>query len=221
MALGQLSEYEFMLGADSLSATDQRKLVGRALFAPESSMQDFTHCIEILTTALVRNSNRKLRHIYELDAVKDIATLSWTQFAARLFHIPLKDTRDADATLDDRKLYDLLKATFEFTFFDTDPARSFARQKNGLNAYKELLNVIKPACDAVKRRSKTHPFSFPALASSHQKLLPHHGTQLLERLLGSGNSVDEVASWVISLIGGLVIPSAKAVGCSPPCFPAH
>ncbi|KAF2678245.1 heme peroxidase [Lentithecium fluviatile CBS 122367] len=207
--LGLLSEHEFMLGADTPAATEQRKYVGRAIFSPEKSMIEFAHCIEFVTTDLVHKRSHKLRDIYELDAVKDIAALSWTQFAALLFHIPLKGSKHPDAALDDWKLYDLLSVIFELSFLDTDPTKSFAIRKRALKAYTELLNVVKPVCEAAKCQSIGHLMRY--FKSDNHKLLPSHGTKLLERLFEGGKSVEEVTSWVISLMAGLVIPSAKAL----------
>jgi hypothetical protein len=141
--LGQLSPCEFMLGVDSSAAIAERKSVGRAIFAPQTSLADMSFCITAFTKGLLRDHSHKLRHVYELGLVRDIAARSWAQFGARLFYIHLRSDKHSDAVFDDRTLYESLAAIFESTYLNTEQHNSFVCCQSGLEAYKSLLRVVK------------------------------------------------------------------------------
>ena len=86
----------------------------------------------------------------------------------------------------------------------------FKVRQDAIKAYKELVQIIKPICEAVKAPSFTNLINIFGRPET-EKLLPHHGTKLLKRFFESGKTVDEVVSWVITLATGLVGPGPQAV----------
>ncbi|KAF2642870.1 fatty acid oxygenase [Massarina eburnea CBS 473.64] len=211
-ALGQLGDFEYMLNADTLAATEQRKVISRAVYSPVASIDDFSRCITTITHDLIVRYSNKLRNIYEFDATKNIAILSWTQFAARLFHIPLKDSKHPDANLTDRKLYELLSAIYIFIFVDTETTKSFAVRRNALKAYKQLVEAIKPVCEAVKLQSIGKVLAnIGGVELEKDDMLPNHSIKVIQRLFEGGRSVDDVVGLVITLATSIVVLSAQAM----------
>ncbi|KAF2178270.1 heme peroxidase [Zopfia rhizophila CBS 207.26] len=209
-----LSNYEFMLGGDNPRNTEQRHFVGRAIFSPEiniygpeKTIEEFCHFYETVTGGLIRKHSHKLRNIYELDAVRDIANLSHTHFAACLFHIPLKSDHP-DAIINDRQLYQMFSKIFSYIFLDYDAARSFKLRAEAVKASKELKEIVRKVCVAVKNQRFSF-FGGQRSETKEEKLLPNHGTKLLQRLLATGKSLDEVTTIVLATGAGAVCPAAE------------
>lgn len=208
-ALRQLSNYDYMLGSDSPASTEQRKFIGRAIYGPEKSIDDFRQFFELVTADQIQKNAHKLRDTYELDVVKNVANLTWTQFAARLFHMPLRSEKHADAAFTDRQVYELLSVMFTYIFLDTDAASSFALKRAAIKAYRDLSEQVRPVCEAAKALSLGRLIQH--LIPSTSKSLPNHGDHLLHRFFESGKSIDEIVSWVVLLSVGIAVPSAQAV----------
>ncbi|KAF1977554.1 heme peroxidase [Bimuria novae-zelandiae CBS 107.79] len=92
--ISELTKYEWVVGNDTRSANDQRNLVRRALYGVDHGIEDIATSTRVLTEQIVRERSHKLRDIYELDVVKDIAALTWTRFAAFLEQLGLKSGKD-------------------------------------------------------------------------------------------------------------------------------
>ncbi|KAF1957002.1 hypothetical protein CC80DRAFT_561492 [Byssothecium circinans] len=210
-AFNQLGEFEHMLGSNTAVATEKRKTIYRAVYSTARSIDDFAQCILTITNDLVSRHSNKLRNIYEVDAAKDIAILSWTQFAARLFHVPMRDSKNPEADFDDRKLYELFRPIYVFIFLDTEPTKSFSRRKNALEAYEQLADVVKPICEAVKAQSIGKLFQQTGSKFSKNELLPNHGVKVLERLFEGGKSSDDVVGLVITLSSSIAVVNAQAM----------
>lgn len=201
VSMRTLCNYNHILG-------DHKKLVREALMGPRNSLKDFTRYMDMATNELICDHRHRLGNSYEVDVIKDIAALSWTQFVACLLHIPVRGLGNPNAAFNDRELQDSLVAVFRFIYLDTEPARSFAIKRDALRASQELTREIGSNFEVLKRTS----FAPVLLHGGNGKNngLPNHGVEVLERLFEDGESVEEVVSLVILLAVEIVITSSFA-----------
>ncbi|KAF2465444.1 heme peroxidase [Lindgomyces ingoldianus] len=206
----QLSNYDYMLGGDNLGTSAQRKSVGQAIYGTENALKDFHQFFTNTTSNLIRRRSHKIRNIYEIDVVQDIANLSYSSFVARLFDIPLK-SEHGNTTLDTRKLSDLLRSIFAYIFLDYDVVHSAALKNAALKASRELTDILNPICETHKAQSFYGLLPQLHLKAKVKKPLPNHGNKLLQRLFEGGKGVNEVVSIIMSTACAAAVPGPWAL----------
>lgn len=103
--LRQLEYQEHVLIRDNPGASRQQDIIRQAILGPKNSIDVFSHFLNLRTSQLVQTDNKWLSKVAEIDAIKDVAARSWTQFVAFLFHFPIKDSQDSTASFDDKQLF--------------------------------------------------------------------------------------------------------------------
>jgi hypothetical protein len=137
---------------------------------------------------------------------------------SRFFNIPLQGTNGVSAGYTDRELYDVFAHLFGYVFLDLDPAQSFKHRVVATRNAQRLGQVVKTSVAEVK---------FPSVRSKlagmgkTRQPLRDYGTQLVSRLLGPGNSTDEVVWAIIPTAAAACATQAQGVSCLLHHFPSH
>jgi hypothetical protein len=182
----------------------------QAIIGPKDSIDTFAHFIDQSTRHQLHEKSNKLLGIFEVDVLKHVAACSWTQFAACLFHLPIRSPHNSRATFDDKQLFDKMTAIFQFVHLNNDPAKASALRRNALTASRELAKEVQDGCAAIKRSSAAS-ISHTRGAHGKHSAIPDHGINVLQRLFDSGAMVEEVVSLVMILSVDLVVCSTFAV----------
>jgi hypothetical protein len=159
----------------------------------------------------VQTDSKWLSKVAEIDAIKDVAARSWTQFVAFLFHFPIKDLEDSTASFDDKQLFSKMTAIFEFVHLDNTPAKSTMLRRNAIAASDELTREVRTVCDDMKASSPVQSFDFRRQRHEKRDPLPDHGAMVIQRLFDNGAKVKEVVSLLVILAVDLVVFSTFAV----------
>ncbi|KAF2020693.1 heme peroxidase [Aaosphaeria arxii CBS 175.79] len=213
-ALTRLSSYGVMLGSDGTESSQQRDFITHAIFEPPTTLKEIRFLFERVTIDLLEAHTLSLSGSWEIDVVRDVATLSWSRFAAQFLDIPIKNELHTDTTLDDRQLYELLQTLFQYVFLDTEDVSSFALHKAAANAFETLQSIIKPVLEqsiGSKKADLRDIFHCVPATRSSDNLLPSQGAQLLQRLKRSGKSADEITWWIVTLAFGMTPPGSLAL----------
>ncbi|KAF2036661.1 heme peroxidase [Setomelanomma holmii] len=206
-------------------AVKQQKILRQAVVGPANSTKDFARLLEITTSDMMRNKSHKLRDISEVDVIKDVAMLSWTQLVARLFIIPLKDSLNSKAAFDDKALHVELASVFRYLYCDDNPAISSKLKQTALQAYKDVNKELSDICDAINCSSFAHVLLHRDHKVDKDNSLPNHGDELLQRLLDGGKTVEEITSTAVLMAVQIATNEAlrvyvlEALRLSPPVAP--
>ncbi|KAF1845382.1 heme peroxidase [Cucurbitaria berberidis CBS 394.84] len=204
-AMRQLGHDSHALNSNGPRGIKQQKIVKHAIFSQKSSAEDFTRFIDMVTKEQIRKYTHKLHDVYDVDIIKHVAALSWTQFAARLFYIPLNNPNDSKATFDDKHLYENMVSIFRFIYLDRNPNTSSVIREPAIQANTELTKEVKDTCEALKCSSFAHGLLHRDDKNVKDGFMPRHGRELLQRLFESGKTVDDVSSLVALLAVDLAI----------------
>jgi hypothetical protein len=188
----------------------QQNLIEEAILGPKDSIDTFSHFIDRATRHQVNKMSYKLLDIFEVDVLKDVAACSWTQFAARLFHLSIRSTHNSRAAFNDKQLFDKMMAIFQFVHLNNNPVKASALRRDALTASRELTKEVQDGCAAIMRSSIAR-VSHTRGAHGKHSILPDHGINVLQRLFDSGAMVEEVVSLVMILSVDLVVCSTFAV----------
>lgn len=211
-AVRQLGHDSHTLHSNGTRAIKQQKLVRKAVSSPQSSIEAFTRFIELTTREhILKNRSHKLRDVFEICMIKHVNTLSWTEFAARLLYIPLKNSPGSKASFDCEQLYLKMSSIFRFLYLDTDPTKSHSIKKIAMQANKDLVKDVKEVCEALRCSSFAHVLLHRDSKTMKDDFMPNHGTELLQRLFDVGKTVDEVTSLVVMFAVDLVVTGSFAV----------
>lgn len=208
-----LGAYGNMPGGSNPGAMKQRKTLRQAVLGPLDSLTDFAHCFEVTTTILISKNSHLLRNFSQIDVVKDVAAPSWTQFVARLFEFPMKDSQNPRLRFDDGQLYEKMTAIFRFIYSGESSVESVAFRKAALQASEDLSNEIKQVCDALNTSSFAHMLLRRDHMVGKDDLMPIHGDELLQRLFEGGKTAGQVASIAVLLSVEIAVIGSSAVGC--------
>lgn len=194
-----LTGHKYMLGGDTEVDAQQREFVQTAMYQPTHGLDEVRQFYEKITTNLIHNQCHRMRHSYQLDAVKHVGNISHAQFVAHMFHIPTGTGKND--ILSDQQLYDVLALLFAYVFSDLDTASSLALRETAAEGTQKLGLLIQQVVEDAKGG---HAVSLRALLGSApaEKVLKEYGTHMIQRLFDGGKSVDEV-TWTI-------IPTAAA-----------
>jgi hypothetical protein len=130
-----------------------------------------------------------------------IGNLVHANFVGHFFGIPLQGSSSIPGAYTDQEVYDALASLFGYVFLDLDTAKSFKHRAEALRDSHRMAAVMAAAVTEVKSEhfaALKHVLGF----GHSEPLLTDFGSSLVNRLLGSDNSVDEVI-WTI-------IPTAAA-----------
>ena len=192
-----------MLSGDKPWNRDQKKHCEHALYDPCDGLDEIRKFYETITTKLVHDGSNKLRHCYQLDAVRDVGNLSHAIVTAHLFRIPLTE-QGGDITA--RQLYEAMAAVFAYTFLDLDPAQTFALRVQGRAATAALERSIAASCKAVKMGG--------SYLWKEETVLHDYGTALIRRLFEGAKSLDDVI-WTIVPTAAAAAPIQSQGVCLP------
>ncbi|KAI4698856.1 hypothetical protein J4E81_005468 [Alternaria sp. BMP 2799] len=208
--LRQLEYQPHVLLGHTSAAIKQQDIIRQAILGPEESVDIFAHFLNLKTTQLVQNNSKWLFKVAEIDAIKDVAARSWTQFAACLFNIPINDSQDSTASFDDKQLFSKMIAVFHFVHLDNNPAKSAALRRDAIAASDEMSKEVRVVCEGMKA-SPTVQFPDPRKRRhAKRNLMPDHGAKVMQRLFDNGAKVKEVVSLVVILAVDLVVFSTFA-----------
>ncbi|CAN9364660.1 unnamed protein product [Alternaria alternata] len=208
--LRQLEYQEHVLIGDNPGASKQQNMIRQAVLGPKDSIDVFSHFLNLRTSQLVQTDSKWLSKVAEIDAIKDVAARSWTQFVAFLFHFPIKDLEDSTASFDDKQLFSKMTAIFEFVHLDNTPAKSTMLRRNAIAASDELTREVRTVCDDMKASSPVQSFDFRRQRHEKRDPLPDHGAMVIQRLFDNGAKVKEVVSLLVILAVDLVVFSTFA-----------
>ncbi|KAK9321368.1 cytochrome P450 [Lipomyces orientalis] len=205
----EMIEHDYMLSGDAPANTEQRKFVTNALYSPEKGMREVAVFCERITSNLLHDRSRKLRHSFWVDAVDDIANLSHSTIIAELFHIPLKThTRPDKIGFTAREFYNINALLFAYVFRDIDTAQSFGLRSETQQSTAAFTKVAIHVCQLV------HDEHFRELKEllglQEHDAMPDYGQRLIQRLFHGAKSVDEVASVVVATAAAAVATQAQA-----------
>ncbi|KAK9319208.1 fatty acid oxygenase, partial [Lipomyces orientalis] len=189
-------EHDYMLSGDAPANTEQRKFVTNALYSPENAMEEVAVFCERITSNLLHDRSRKLRHSFWLRSwltCRSIANLSHSTIIAELFHIPLKThTRPDKIGFTAREFYNINALLFAYVFRDIDTAQSFGLRSETQQSTAAFTKVAIHVCQLV------HDEHFRELKEllglQEHDAMPDYGQRLIQRLFHGAKSVDEVAS---------------------------
>ncbi|KAI4624563.1 hypothetical protein J4E83_004238 [Alternaria metachromatica] len=208
--LRQLEYQPHVLLGNTIAAVKQQDIIRQAILGPEESIEIFAHFLNLKTTQLVQNNSKWLFKVAEIDAIKDVAARSWTQFAACLFNIPISDSQDSTASFDDKQLFSKMIAVFHFVHLDNNPAKSAALRRDAITASDEMSKEVRVVCEGMKA-SPAVQFPDPRKRRhAKRNLMPDHGAKVMQRLFDNGAKVKEVVSLVVILAVDLVVFSTFA-----------
>jgi len=207
----QLGTYGNALGGASPGAIKQQKILRQAVLGPKNSTRDFARFMAATTYELVQSGSHKLRDIFEVDIIKHVAILSWTQFAAHLFYIPLKDAQNPKASFDCRELYDNMAHIFRYVYRDDESFNAAVLRKVALQANKRLAQELEDVCEAINSSSFAHLLLHRDRKAGQKEAMPNHGDELLQRLFDGGKTIAEVVSLVVLLAVEIAVAGSFAV----------
>ncbi|RDW83399.1 hypothetical protein BP5796_04890 [Coleophoma crateriformis] len=196
-----LTKHDYMLSGDKPSNKAQRDFVQKQLYCPHNALDGVRQFYEKITLDLLRAKSYKLRDIYQVDAVRDVGNTSHANFAAQLFHIPIKTADHPLGLFTEQELYLILAVVFAYVFLDADPATDQGLKNGGLAAIEPLSKAVHAVVTSVNASSFLAPIR--NMLNGHELgFVNDYGTNLIKRLSQGGKSADEV-TWTI-------IPTAAA-----------
>jgi hypothetical protein len=113
-----LGIHEYEIAGNTTRATEQQNTFRQAILGPANLINDFVHFMEQTTTNLVQDNGNKLRGVYEVDTIKDIAGSSWMHYVARLFSSPIKNSPIYKGPVVDEELYASMITVFRYIYHD-------------------------------------------------------------------------------------------------------
>ncbi|CAI6324904.1 unnamed protein product [Periconia digitata] len=197
------SDFDTMLNPDD---PEKRAEIWNALHLSSDHIPAFSRAIKATTNDSLWQNSNTLGSLREFDAAKDVASLSWTRFVARLFGIRMKNEAS-----DSKNLYDYFYSIYTYTFHDKDCTKSLAAQKQAAKASKALSDLITPTFMAVKLQPPSRLLQNIGINLFNDDLLPDHGICLLKRLFDDGRSVDHVVGLVTMLASTITVLSTQAM----------
>lgn len=135
---------------------------------------------------------------------------SHTLFAAQMFLIPIKDGSNAMVGASTKDLYLGLAVLFAYVFLDGDTSKSFKLRARARNAGERLKRLIRLVVEAVAIGEHLHVNKLFDMSRSG-KLLSDYGRHMIERLIRSGKTVDEVVAEIIPTAAASVPTQAQAM----------
>lgn len=199
----ELIHHDWMLSGDKPWNTEQKKFCWHALYSIDNGLDQIKDHYYQVTSNLVKSKSLKLRHSYQLDAVRDVGNLSHAMSVAHIFDIPLKED-NASAVVNAQDLYDAMSAVFAYTFLDIDPAKTFALRVAGEQATALLAKAIEPTVTKIG----SNGIIFRAqemMKSTGKDFLKDYGVKLIQRLFEGGKSIDEV-TWTVLPTSAAAVP---------------
>jgi hypothetical protein len=127
-----------------------------------------------------------------------------------MFHIPIKDSGDHLVGASTKELYLGLAVLFAYVFLDGDTAKSFKLRASARTASQKLSKLVRLVVEAVAFGKHLH-LSTLFDNSSSGKLLSGYGKHMIERLILSGKTVDEVVAEILPTAAASVATQAQAM----------
>lgn len=193
------NEHDFMLAGDLSSNTEQRNLVGDAIYDVTGSRKQFKDYTEEITLKLLKREVYQLGKVpfNQVDIVRDIGNLTCLHFAAALLYLPLKTDDNPNGQYSEAELYKTLTDLTWFVFSDSDPTKSFEHRREAKKSIDKLGGVM---VEEIKK-FKTPVGIWDKLTGGAgvrppPPSLKDYGSNLVKRLLSSGRSVEDVA-WML------------------------
>jgi cytochrome P450 len=194
---------EFLAASGDPKNIESRKTLEKALYLDGKWESEVREYYEEITEKLMDEKAYKIgTKKNQVDIIRDIGNLTHIHFAAEMFSLPLKTEERPLGVFTEHELYLIMAGVYTSTFFDIDPANSFALRKKTEKATKCLgdlmeVNVSEIAVGGVLSRlmSAIFPDDHP---------LKDYGTQMIKRLIKSGLDLKQLV-WghIIGTMGAL------------------
>jgi hypothetical protein len=148
---------------------------------------------------LIKKKSIKLRDRCQIDLVRDVAIPSHAIVTAHIWGIPLKESdKEKGVGFTPTKRYEAMANVFWYTFLDVDAAQTLAVKAEAKKATDALAAAVTEAVTEVYEGN--HNFLKSIFSKLHEEragpALPEFGTKLIQRLIDSGLSLEEVI-WTI------------------------
>ncbi|KAH7325577.1 heme peroxidase family protein [Stachybotrys elegans] len=202
----QLTGHGYMLSGDTPNDKKQREFVETCLYSPKTGLDEVRQFYESITSKLFQDKSLPLRGSYQVDIVKDIGRLAHAHFVSRFFAIPLQEYGAGPNAYTAGDLSEDLSELFGYVFLDLDTVESYKNRVVATAKATRLGERMKVEVGKVEVEKAGSHF-LPSLRHLlgpvySDSRLKSYGVELVKRLLGDGNGVDE-ATWTI-------IPTAAA-----------
>jgi hypothetical protein len=140
-----------------------------------------------------------------------IGNIAHANYVAHFFDIPLQGNNGNSGAYTERELCDALAHLFGYVFLDLETAQSFKNRVVAIRDTQRMGKVMEAAVANVKvQRFPLLKYMFSMGSSG--PVLPSYGTQLVNRLLGNGKSIDEAVWTIIPTAAAASATQAQGVG---------
>jgi hypothetical protein len=196
----------------------ERSLVRNIVLGPSDSLKEFSCYVEKKTVESIRKNGHETSGTWEIDVVNGVAISTWTISVARLLGIPLKTPGASQPFFDTESLQEVLATLFRYVFSSSKlgSMQELGLRRNASRACQQLRRAISEVCEAIECSSFAQVLLHQHRREGSTVVLSEHGSELLQRLLEGGKTIDEVVSLVAFLAIQSVIPSVFAVGALIP-----
>lgn len=142
-----------------------------------------------------------------------VGNLAHAHFVSQFFDIPLQGHDGVSGAYTDRELYDAFANLFGYVFLDLDPAQTFKHRTVSKRDAQRMGRFVEGVVAEVKSRRFTSVKHM--LGIDDRPTLRDYGTRLVSRLLGEGNTTDEVVWTIIPTAAAGCATQAQGVGLRP------
>lgn len=204
--------------ANAQDFAKERSSIRTIILGPPDFLKEFSCYVEKGTIESIRKNSHRVRNFFEVDVVNSVATSTWAASVAHLLGIPLNGPYASQALFSTESLQETLTVLFRyiFSYSKLDSMHELALRRDAAKAYGQLRKVVGEVCEAIMCSSFAHILLQRHRRESSDDILSEHGSELLQRLLESGKTLDEVVSLVALLAVQSVIPSVFAVSALSP-----
>jgi hypothetical protein len=138
--------------------------------------------------------------IFKFDC--SVGNITFVNFFAKLFAIPLKDTENPKGLITDQELFLILGAIFTYLFFNADESSGLKLQINTFDAYKQAAELLKVNVTKVKLAGGLDKAIDDI--KDPKGFLHLYGDNLIRRMLKDGNSIDDIVAQALLTSTGVI-----------------
>ncbi|KAE8349730.1 heme peroxidase [Aspergillus coremiiformis] len=197
---------DFMLSGDRSPNAASRKMMGAALYRKrwENEVKAF---YEDITLKLLHRNSYKVAGVNQVDIVRDVANPAQVHFCATVFSLPLKTESNPRGIFTESELYKTMAVIFTSIFYDVDLANSFELNQAARAGTQQLGQLAIANVEVVNKTG----FIANLVSSLHRHdVLSDYGLHMIQRLLASGLSADEIVwTHLLPTAGGMVANQAQ------------
>ncbi|KAF2200007.1 putative fatty acid oxygenase PpoC [Delitschia confertaspora ATCC 74209] len=186
---------KFMLSGDTPLHSKQRQTMAKSLYTDgwQKAVKDF---YEYITIRLLHEKSFKIAGIHHVDITRDVGNLAHVHFASNVFSLPLKTKEWPQGIFTEQEMYMAIAVIFICVFFDFDVVKSFPLHMAARSVSKSLGKLIEGTVKVVNASGKISGLfdsAMDAIKKGERMYLKDYGVHMIQRLLKSGLSVEDVA----------------------------